>query len=150
MERQIYLPRKSIFSIIYSEYVNFLICIKHMKQGCSVWMSSTKIHHKQQSSAKNTELCTKIHICMDFLGSVLPYLYLLFIYTKQTLETVTIIADRAEWMYLHSALVCPAVCIQECTLLLHLPHTCEFSRSHKCDWFCYKIFLLCLCGYWLC
>jgi hypothetical protein len=46
-------------------------------------------------------------------------------------------------MGLHWALFCPAVCLQECTLLSHLkllPHISEFNRSYKCDWFCYQIF----------
>jgi hypothetical protein len=149
-----YLPRKSIFSIIYSEYVNFLICTKHMTEGCSVGISSIKIHHKQQLSAKNTlnyeqkstyawtswVLSCRIHI-------------LLCIYTKQTSETVSIKADKADRMDIHWALVCPAICRQECTLISQLkilPHTSEFNRSHKCDWLCYKIFLLRLSEYWLC
>jgi len=109
-----------------------------------VGISSIKIHHKQQSSVKNTlnyaqkstyawtSWVLSGHICI-----------LLCTYTKQTLETVTIIGYKAGWMGLHWALFCPAVCLQECTLLSHLkllPHISEFNRSYKCDWFCYQIF----------
>lgn len=154
MEWQIHLPRKSIFSIIYSEYVNFLLCIKRMKEGCSVGISSRKIHHKQESSAKNNlnYVQKSTYAWTSWVLSCHIYI-LLCIYTKQTLETVIIIADKADLFNLHWALVCPAVCLQECTLLSQLKiltHTSEFSRSHKCDWFCYKIFLFCLSECWLC
>jgi len=144
----------NFFSIIYSEYVNFLICIKHMKEGCSVGISSIEIHHKQQSSAKNTlnYVQKSMYAWTSWVLSCHFYV-LLCTYTKQTLEIVTITAHKAYWMDLHWALVCPAVCLQKCTLLSHLkilPHIFEFSRSHKCDWFYYKIFLLSLSECWLC
>ena len=147
-------PENQFFSIIYSEYVNFLICIKHTNEGCSVGISSIKIHYKQQSSAKKTlnYVQKPMYAWTSWVLSCHIYI-LLWIYTKQTSKTVTIIAEKADWMDLHWALVCPAVCLQECTLLSQLkilPNTYEFSRSHKCDWFCYKIFLLCLSECWLC
>jgi len=151
MEWQIYLPRKSNFSIIYSEYVNFLICIKHMKEGYSVGISSIKIHHKQ-SSAKNTlnYVQKSTYAWTSWVLSCHIYISLC-IYTKQTSETI--IADKADWMDLHWALVCPAICLQECTVLSQLkilPHTSEFSTSHNCDWLCYKMFLMRLSECWLC
>jgi len=68
-----------------------------MKEGCSVGISSIKIHHKKQSSAKNTSNYVQKstyawtswvlsgHICI-----------LLCTYTKQTLETVTIIGYKVD------------------------------------------------------
>lgn len=75
MEWQVYQCRKLIFSILYSKHANFFTFIKRLKEGLSVGISSIKIHQKQHSSSKNTwKWCTKIHACMDLLGSVLPYL----------------------------------------------------------------------------
>jgi len=90
-------PENQFFSIIYSEYVNFLIRIKHMKEGCSVGISSTKIHHKQQSSAKNTLNYVQKSTYV-WTSWVLPgHIYILLcIYTKETLGTVTIIEDKAD------------------------------------------------------
>lgn len=73
-----------------------------MKEGCSVGISSIEIHHKQQSSAKNTlnYVQKSMYAWTSWVLSCHIYV-LLCTYTKQTLEIVTITADKAYRMDLH-------------------------------------------------